>query len=143
MLFRSICLECVLDFQGNWETYLPLVEFVYNNSYHSSIRMAPFETLYGTPHRSPLYWAKVGDGKLLGPELVRETNEKINVVRENMQAAQSRQKSYADQRQTDLEFQVSDHVHLKMSHIRGLKGLGRREESFHLAILDHSRYWSA
>ena len=66
-----------------------MIEFAYNNNYHSSIGMAPFETLYGRPYRSPLYWEKVGDGKLLGPELVRETNEKINVVREKMRAAQS------------------------------------------------------
>ena len=78
---------CVLDFKGTWETHLPLIEFAYNNSYHSSIGMAPFEALYGRPCRSPLCWAEVGDRKLLGLEMIRETNEKIVIVREKMKAA--------------------------------------------------------
>ena len=75
---------------------MPLVEFAYNNSYHSSIEMAPFKALYGRPCRSPLCWAEVGDGKLLGLELVRESNEKISIVKEKLRVVQSRHKSYAD-----------------------------------------------
>ena len=77
--------------------------------------MAPFEALYGRPCHSPLCWAEVGDGKLLGPELVRETNEKINIVKEKLKAAQSRHKSYADKRRKDIEYSVGDHVFLKVS----------------------------
>ena len=84
---------CVIDFDSSWEMHLPLVEFAYNNSYHSSIRMAPFEALYGRPCQSPLCLVKVGNWKFLGPELVRETNEVIIVVRENMRVAQSRHNS--------------------------------------------------
>ncbi|XP_028054833.1 uncharacterized protein LOC114259045 [Camellia sinensis] len=73
---------CVLDFQGNWETYLPLAEFVYNNSYHSSIGMTPYEALYGRKCRSPICWAEVGDRPLLGPELVQETTEKVNLIQQ-------------------------------------------------------------
>ena len=68
---------CVLDLKGNWESYLPLIEFAYNNSYHSSIEMAPFEALYGRKCRSPICWNEVGERKLLGPELVQLTTEKI------------------------------------------------------------------
>ena len=71
---------CVLDFQGNWENYLPLAEFVYNNSYHSSIRMAPYEALYGRKCRSSICWPEVGDRPLLGPELVQETIEKVKLI---------------------------------------------------------------
>ena len=77
---------CAIDFQSSWETYLPLVEFEYNSSYHSSIGMAPFKALYRRPCRSLLCWAEVRDKKLLGLEMVRETSETIAIVRENLQA---------------------------------------------------------
>ena len=68
---------CVIDFKGNWDDYLPLIEFSYNNSYHSSIAMAPFEALYGRRCRSPVGWFEVGEFALLGPEVVYETTEKV------------------------------------------------------------------
>ena len=79
---------CVLDFKGNWDKYLPLVEFSYNNSYQASIGMAPFEALYGRKCRSPVCWNEVGEAKLLGPELVRMTTENIQMIRQRIQAAQ-------------------------------------------------------
>ncbi|KAD4585465.1 hypothetical protein E3N88_23066 [Mikania micrantha] len=72
---------CVVDFGNSWETHLPLVEFFYNNSYHTSIKAAPFEALYGRKCRSPICWAEVGDSQLTGPELVHETTEKIVQIR--------------------------------------------------------------
>ncbi|GJX71747.1 putative reverse transcriptase domain-containing protein [Tanacetum coccineum] len=69
---------CFLDFGGSWDVHLPLVEFSYNNSYHSSVRCAPFEALYGRKCRSLIMWAKVGEGQLIRPELVQETTEKIS-----------------------------------------------------------------
>ena len=111
---------CVLDLGGNWEEHLPLVEFAYNNSFHSSIGMAPFEALYGRKCRSPIYWDEVGERKLLGPELVQITTEKIKLIRERLRTAQSRQKNYADRRRRDLEFQVGDYVFLKVSPWKGV-----------------------
>ncbi|GJR56721.1 putative reverse transcriptase domain-containing protein [Tanacetum coccineum] len=73
---KDMLRACVLDFGGSWDVHLPLVEFSYNNSYHSSVRCAPFEALYGRKCRSPIIWAEVGDGQLIGPELVQETTEK-------------------------------------------------------------------
>ena len=81
---------CVLDFGGSWEEHLTMVEFAYNNSFQLSIRMAPFEALYGRPCRSPAYWLEVGESLLLGPDLIRETSEKIDLVRRRMKEAQDR-----------------------------------------------------
>ena len=100
---------CVLDFKENWEVHLPLVEFAYNNSYQASIGMAPYEALYGRKCRSPIYWTEVGDKALIGPELVRVTTEKIKLIRLRIKTAQSRQKSYADQRRRELEFETGEH----------------------------------
>ncbi|GJV34062.1 reverse transcriptase domain-containing protein [Tanacetum coccineum] len=81
---------CVLDFGGSWDVHLPLVEFSYNNSYHSSVRCAPFEALYGRKCRSPIMWAEVGEGQLIGPELVQETTEKISQIKDRLKAARDR-----------------------------------------------------
>ena len=105
---------CVIDFEKSWDTNLPLIEFSYNNSYHTSIKAAPFEALYGRKCRSPLCWAEVGDTQLAksrvpdsaltGPEIIRETTEKIIQIRERLKASRDRKKSYADKRQKPLEF---------------------------------------
>ncbi|GJY85121.1 putative reverse transcriptase domain-containing protein [Tanacetum coccineum] len=87
---------CVIDFGKGWVKHLPLAEFSYNNSYHASIKAAPYEALYGRKCRSPVCWAKVGEAQLTGPELIQETTEKIVLIKQRMQAAQDRQKSYAD-----------------------------------------------
>ncbi|GKD85898.1 putative reverse transcriptase domain-containing protein, partial [Tanacetum coccineum] len=76
----------VLDFEGSWDVHLPLVEFSYNNSYHSSVRCAPFEALYGRKCRSLIMWAKVGEGQLIGLELVQVTTEKISQIKDRRKA---------------------------------------------------------
>ncbi|GKA09604.1 putative reverse transcriptase domain-containing protein [Tanacetum coccineum] len=106
---------CVIDFGKGWERHLPLVEFSYNNSYHASIKAAPFEALYGRKCRSPVCWAEVGDVQLTGPEIIHETTEKIVQIRQRLQAARDRQRSYANVRRKPLEFQVGDRVMLKVS----------------------------
>ncbi|KAI3695720.1 hypothetical protein L1987_78720 [Smallanthus sonchifolius] len=93
---------CVIDFGGNWDTHLPLIEFSYNNSYHTSLRCAPFEALYGRKCRSPLCWAEVGDNRLTGPEIIQETTDKIVKIRDRLRAARDKQKSYADNRRKSL-----------------------------------------
>ncbi|GJW88934.1 putative reverse transcriptase domain-containing protein [Tanacetum coccineum] len=87
---------CAIDFKKAWVNHLPLVEFSYNNSYHASIKAAPFEALYGQKCRSPVCWAKVGQVQLTGPELVQKTTEKIIQIKQRMQVARDRQKSYVD-----------------------------------------------
>ena len=72
--------HCIIDFKGNWDNHLPLVEFSYNNSYHLSIYMAPFDTLYGRRCRSLIGWFEVGDSSLFGPELIYMTLEKVHII---------------------------------------------------------------
>ena len=89
---------CVLYHKGSWEEHFPLVEFSYNKSYQASIQMAPYEALYGRPCRSPLCWTEVGDSSIIGPDLIRDTSEKVKLILQRLLTAQSRQKSYADVR---------------------------------------------
>ena len=118
--------SCVLQFKGHWNEYLPLAEFTYNNSYHSSIEMSPYEALYGKKCRTPLCWNETGERKLLGPEIVQTIVDKVNVIRAKLKAAHDRQKSYADKRRKDLEFEVEDRVFLKLSPWKGVVRFGKR-----------------
>ncbi|KAI3523617.1 hypothetical protein L1887_01878 [Cichorium endivia] len=115
-MFRA----CVIHFGGSWDSHLPLAEFSYNNSYHMSIDRAPFEMLYGRKCRTPVCWGEVGQRVLGSTEVVLKTTKLIQKVRERLLMAQSRQKSYADRRRSDLEFQVGDFVLLKMSPWKGV-----------------------
>nr|GFA54212.1 putative reverse transcriptase domain-containing protein [Tanacetum cinerariifolium] len=110
----------ILDFGGSWDVHLPLVEFSYNNSYHFSVMCAIFEALYGWKCRSPIMWAEVGEGQLIGHELVQETTEKISQIKDKLNAKRDRQKSYADKRRKPLEFSVGDYVLLKVSPWEGV-----------------------
>jgi hypothetical protein len=112
---------CALTFSTDWESSLPFAEFSYNNNYQASLRMAPFEALYGRKFRTPLAWSEVRERALFGPAIIEEEEEKVEKVRENLRVAQSRQKSYADKRRRDLTFAVGDSVYLKVSPIRGTK----------------------
>ncbi|GKD78992.1 putative reverse transcriptase domain-containing protein [Tanacetum coccineum] len=81
---------CVIDFGSSWDRHLPLVEFSYNNSYHASIKAAPYEALYGRKCRSPVCWSKVGDSQLTGPEMIHETSEKIIQIKNRLLTTRSR-----------------------------------------------------
>ncbi|GJR11005.1 putative reverse transcriptase domain-containing protein [Tanacetum coccineum] len=117
---------CVIDFGKGWVKHLPLAEFFYNNSYHASIKAAPYEALYGQKCRSPVCWAEVGEAQLTGPELIQETTEKIILMKQIIQAAQDRQKSYADLKQSPMEFEVRDMVMLKVSPWKGVVRFGKQ-----------------
>jgi len=111
---------CVMEFQGNWDRHLSLMEFAYNNSYQTSIGMPPYEALYGRKCRTPLCWDEVGERKIYGVELIEMTVEKIKVIKERLKVAQDRQKSYADHRRRELEFPVGAKVFLKVSPWKGV-----------------------
>lgn len=131
---------CVLDFKGSWDEYLALMEFAYNNSYHSSIGMPPYEALYGRRCRTPICWNDVGERQMfnrqleketddehervgeemLGPKLVQQTVNGVKLIRERLKIAQDRQKSYADKRRRDLEFEVGDRVFIRVSPWKGV-----------------------
>ncbi|GJZ72625.1 putative reverse transcriptase domain-containing protein [Tanacetum coccineum] len=116
---------CVIDFGSSWDRHLPLVEFSYNNSYHASIKAAPFEALYGRKCRSPVCWSEVGDSQLTGPEMIRETTEKIVQIKNRLLTARSRRKSYAGVRHKSMEFQVGDMIMLKVSPWKGVIRFGK------------------
>ncbi|GJW06119.1 putative reverse transcriptase domain-containing protein [Tanacetum coccineum] len=117
---------CVLDFGKSWDRHLSLVEFSYNNSYHTSIKAAPFEALYGRKCRSPVCWTEVRDSQLTGPAIIHETTEKIVQIKNRIQAARDRQNRYANIRRKPLEFQVGDRVMLKVSPWKGVVRFGKR-----------------
>ena len=105
---------------------MPLVEFAYNNSYQASIQMELYEALYGKPCKSPLCWTEVGESSITGPDLIRDTSEKVSFIRQRLLMAQNRQKSYADVLRQPLEFEVGDHVFLKVMPKRGVVRFGKR-----------------
>ncbi|GKD46337.1 putative reverse transcriptase domain-containing protein [Tanacetum coccineum] len=123
---KDMLRACLINFGKGWVNHLPLVEFSYNNSYHASIKVAPFEALYGRKCRSPVCWAEVGEVQLTGPEIVQETTEKIIQIKQRIQAARDRQKSYADLKRKPMEFQVGDRVMLKVSPWKGVVRFGKR-----------------
>nr|GFC51957.1 putative reverse transcriptase domain-containing protein [Tanacetum cinerariifolium] len=94
--------------------------------YHATIKAAPFEALYGRKCRSPVCWTEVGEAQILGPELIQETTKKIVQIKQRMQAARDRQKSYADLKSKPMEFQVGDKVMLKVSPWKGVVRFGKR-----------------
>jgi hypothetical protein len=112
---------CALKDKKSWDKCLPYAEFSYNNSYQESLKMSPFKVLYGRRCRTPLFWNEPGENQVFGPEILREPERQVQVVRENLQLAQSRQKSYADHRRRNLSFEVGDFVYLKVSPMRGLR----------------------
>ncbi|KAA0057719.1 pol protein [Cucumis melo var. makuwa] len=114
--------------QQNGDSHLHLMEFAYNNSYQATIDMSPFEALYGKCCRSPVCWGEVGEQRMLGLELVRTTNAAIQKIRACMLTAQSRQKSYADVRRKDLEFDVGDMVFLKVAPVKGVLRFEKKEK---------------
>jgi hypothetical protein len=102
---------CALQYGRSWDKSLPYAEFSYNNSYQESLKVAPFEMLYGQRYQTPLFWNETGEWKVFGPDILQEAEKQVHVVRENLRVAQLRQKSYADHRRRELSFEVGDFVY--------------------------------
>ena len=117
---------CVMDFKGTWDKKLPLIEFSYNNSFQASIGMAPYEALYGRRCRSPVHWYETREKELVSTDFIQKTIEAVKIIRQRMETAFSRQKSYADKRRRPLEFQVGDLVFLKVAPFKGVMRFGKR-----------------
>ena len=107
-ILEDMLRACVLTYPQKWDQCLPLAEFSYNNSYQESIKMAPFEALYGRRCRTPLNWSETGERTIFGPDMVQEAEEQVRLIQANLKIAQSRQKSYADKRRDPLIFKVGD-----------------------------------
>ncbi|GJX90361.1 reverse transcriptase domain-containing protein [Tanacetum coccineum] len=126
-MLEDMLRACMIEFGSSRDRHLPLVEFSYNNSYHASIKAAPFEALYGRKCRSPVCWSEVGDSQITGPELIQETTEKIVQIKNRLLTTRSSQKSYTDRRTKPLEFEVGDMVLHKVSPWKGVICFGKLE----------------
>ena len=113
-----------LDYGSSWDDNLPYAEFSYNNNYQTSLKMAPFEALYGRRCMTPLSWDEVGDRQLFGPDLIKESEQKVKLIRDRLKVAQSRQKSYADSKRKETVYEVRDRAYLRVSPLRGIKRFG-------------------
>ena len=117
---------CVLDFSGSWDRYIPLMEFSYHNSYQSSIGMAQYEALYRRRCRTPMCWTKMNEHKIMGPELVKDTEENVQIIQQRLKVACDRQRSYANLKRKDIEFELRYKVFLKVSPWKKILCFGRK-----------------
>jgi hypothetical protein len=115
-----------MENQGSWDKYLPLAEFLYNNSYQESLKMSPFEVLYGCRCRTPLNWIEPGEKVMFGLDLVDEAEVTVHRIQNNLKAVKSRQESYANKRHQPLQFEVGDLVYLKISLMKDVKRFGMK-----------------
>jgi hypothetical protein len=118
-ILEDMLRACAPKGNQSWDKCPPYAEFSYNNNYQESIKMAPFEFLYGRKCRTPLFWNEPGENQIFGSDILREAERQVQMVREKLKLAQSRQKSYANNRRRKLRFQVGDFVYLKVSPMRG------------------------
>ena len=123
-ILEDMLRACALDYGSSWDDNLPYAKFSYNNSYQTSLKMAPFEALYGRRCRTPLSWDEVGDRQLFGPDLIKESEQKVKLIRDRLNIAQSRQKSYADSKRKETVYEVEDRVYLQVSPPWGIKRFG-------------------
>lgn len=110
---------CVISFGKKWEESLPYAEFSYNNSYQASLKMAPFDVLYGCKCRTPLNWLEIRERTLIGPDIIQQTEEQVHIVRDNLKAAQSRQKRNYDRKHWGSTYQHGDQAYLRVTPLRG------------------------
>ena len=104
----------VMEKPTKLEDYLHLVEFAYNNEQQASLGMSPYEPLYGRRCRTPVTWDNPVNRVVLGPELLREMEQEVVNIRQNLKAAQDIKKIYADKHRVNREFSVGDHVYLRL-----------------------------
>ena len=114
-ILEDMLRSCAIDYEGSWDRHIPLVEFVYNNSFQSSIGMAPYEALYGRKCRTPLCWTELSERKVIGPDLIQDTEEKVKMIRERLKVVTDRQKSYTDMKRKDIQYEFGEKVFLKVS----------------------------
>ena len=116
----------MIDLESSWDRHIDLVEFVYNNSFQSSIGMAPYEALYGRKCRTPLCWTELSEKKVIGPDLIQDTEEKVKMIRERLKVTTNRQKSYADMERKDIQYEIGDKVFLKVSPRKKVMRFGKK-----------------
>ncbi|XP_070036833.1 uncharacterized protein [Nicotiana tomentosiformis] len=117
-----------MDFGGSLDQCLPLAEFAYNNSYQSSIQMAPYEALYGRRCQFLVSWFEPGEARLLGTDLVQDALVKVKLIQYRLCKAQFRKKSYADWKVRDVAYMVGDKVFLRVSPMKGVMRFGKKSK---------------
>jgi hypothetical protein len=122
-ILEDMLRACALQDQSRWDKRLHYAKLSYNNSYQASLKMSPFQALYGRSCRTPLQWDQPGEKQVFGADILLKAEENIKMVRENLKIAQSRQRNYADTTR-ELRFEVGDFFYLKVSPIRGVKRFG-------------------
>jgi hypothetical protein len=120
-ILEDMLRACALKYGKSWDKSLPYAEISYNNSYQASIKMTPYEVLYGRQCRTPLFWSQTGESQVFGPEVVKDAEKQVQMVHESLKVAQTRQKRYANKRRRDLSFGVVDFVYLRVSPMRGTR----------------------
>jgi hypothetical protein len=113
-----------MEYQGSWDKKLPWAEFSYNNRYQESLKMAPFKALYGRQCHTPLNWIEPGEKVIFRADIIKEAEATICHIRYNLKATKSCQETYANKRCQPLEFEVGDHVYLRVSPMKGVKRFG-------------------
>ena len=125
-IMEDMLRSCVIDLEGSWDRHIVLVEFMYKNSFQSSIGMAPYEALYGRKCRTSLCWTELSEKKVIGPDLIQETEEKVKMIRERLKVATDRQKSYADMKRKDIQYEIGEKVFLKVSPWKKVMRFGKK-----------------
>jgi hypothetical protein len=125
-ILKDMLRACVIEYQGSWDKNLSCAEFSYNNSYQESLKMAPFKVLYGRRCRTPLNWIELGEMVIFGPDLIDEVEATVHHIQDNLKVARSHQESYANKRRRPLKFEVSNHVYLQVSPMKGMKQFGMK-----------------
>jgi hypothetical protein len=123
-ILEDMLRACVMEYPGSWDKNLSWAEFSYNNSYQESLKMAPFEALYGRECHTPHNWIEPGEKAIFGLDIVVEAETSVRHIQENLKVAKLRQESYANKRRRPLQFEAGDHVYLKVSPMKGVKRFG-------------------
>ena len=116
----------MINYEGSWDRHIPLIEFVYNNSFQSSIGMAPYEALYERKCRTPLCWTELREKKVIGPDLIQEIEENVKMIRERLKIANDRKKSYVDMKRKDIRYEIGEKVFLKVSPWKKVMRFGKK-----------------
>ncbi|KAL4273113.1 hypothetical protein GQ457_13G015450 [Hibiscus cannabinus] len=125
-ILEDMLRACIIDFGRNWEENIPLVEFAYNNSYQTSIQIAPFEALYGRRCRTPICWSELGENKVLGPQMIQDTEKQVKIIHDRLKQALDRQKAYSNTKRQDVRYEVGDKVFLKISPWKKVLQFGKK-----------------
>jgi hypothetical protein len=120
-ILKDMLRACAQKYGKSWDRSLPYTEFSYNNSYQASIKMAPFEALYGRQCRTPLFWSQTGESQIFRLEVLKDAEKHVEMIRENLKVAQSRQKRYKDKRRRDVSFKIGDFIYHKVFPMRGTR----------------------